>query len=230
MRVEIYSDISCPWCYIGHVRLERALGAVEGLAGVELTHRPFQLDPEAPRDPVSVTDHLQRRYGEMVPAMLEQAANAARAEGIEINFDSALAANTFDAHRLLRLAREEYGAEVEHQLLMKLFAAHFTHGGDVSNHEQLAGLAASVGMNVARVRALLATAELKEEVEEEIGQAHRIGVRAVPTFLFEGGHVIQGAQPIPAFVTMLQEARQFAALAEGQEDGSCADGACSVTS
>ena len=230
MRIDIYSDITCPWCYIGHARLERTLGAMAGREGVELRHRPFQLDPDAPADPVPVLEHLRSRYGAAAPVMLEQATGAARADGIEINFDSALSANTFDAHRVLRLAREEYGHDLEHALLMKLFAAHFTHGGDVSNHEQLAGLAASVGMNVARARAMLATAEMKEEVEEEIGQAHRIGVRAVPTFVFEGGHVIQGAQPIPAFVTMLQEARQYAAAAEGQQDGSCAHGACSIIS
>ena len=154
MRIDIYSDITCPWCYIGHARLERTLGAMAGREGVELRHRPFQLDPDAPADPVPVLEHLRSRYGAAAPVMLEQATGAARADGIEINFDSALSANTFDAHRVLRLAREEYGHDLEHALLMKLFAAHFTHGGDVSNHEQLAGLAASVGMNVARARAM----------------------------------------------------------------------------
>lgn len=226
MRIEIYSDITCPWCYIGHVRLERALGEVAGREGVELRHRPFQLDPDAPADPVPVLGHLQRRYGAAAPVMLEQAADAARADGIEIDFDSALSANTFDAHRVLRLAREEHGPAAEHQLLMKLFAAHFSHGGDVSNHDQLAGLAASVGMNVARVEAVLATAEMREEVEEDIAEAHRIGVRAVPTFVFETGDVIQGAQPIQAFVRMLKEAGHFAGPAQEQDEGTCAAGAC----
>ena len=228
MKVEIYSDISCPWCYIGHARLKRALGAVAGQESIELRHHPFQLDPDAPAVAAPLVERLEGRYGARVPAMLDHAASAARAEGIELNWSSALAANTLDAHRLLRLARDEYGASVEHSLLLKLFAAHFTHGGDVSDHEQLAGLAASVGMNVARVRALLATAEGREEVLEDIAQAHRRGVRAVPTFIFEGGHVIQGAQPVSAFVAMLEEAHPRPGAPSWPKDA-CEDGACAAT-
>ncbi|HEU4799134.1 MAG TPA: DsbA family oxidoreductase [Gemmatimonadales bacterium] len=230
MKVEIYSDISCPWCYIGHVRLERALGTLASPESVEVIHRPYQLDPDAPASGVPIQQYLEGRYGPRAGAMLEHAAGAAKAEGLEINWDGALAANTLDAHRLLRMAGDDYGAAVAHALLLKLFAAHFTHGCDVSNHEQLVGLAASVGMNVARVRALLATAEYRAEVMEEVAQAHRIGVRAVPTFVFDGANVIQGAQPVSAFVAMLGEVqRPYPASTALEGDEACADGSCAVT-
>ncbi len=230
MKIEVYSDISCPWCYIGQVRLERALSALASPESVEVIHRPFQLDPDAPSTGVPIEQYLEGRYGPRAGAMLDHAAVAAGSEGLRFDWSRAVAANTLDAHRLLWLAHTEYGPEVGRALLHKLFAAHFTHGGDVSDHDLLSGLAASVDMKAERVMEVLDSSEGAVEVRAQIAEAHQIGVRAVPTFVINGTHVIQGAQPVSAFVAMLEEVQQaYLATTTPEGEAACEDGSCAVT-
>lgn len=211
MKVEIYSDVACPWCYIGKRRFESALAAFPSAAEVEVVHRPFLLDPAAPDAPVPMPLHLERKFGALASSMLARVTDAAAAEGIVMDWDSALAASTRAAHRLVLLAGSEYGPEVERRLVDELFAAYFTRGTDVSDHAALAALGESVGMEEARVREYLASNEGAAELEAELGRARMVGVTAVPTFVFDGRYAVPGAQPSETFLEVLEEIRRRAA-------------------
>lgn len=228
MKIEIYSDVACPWCYIGERRFQRALAAFPGAGDVEVVYRPFQLDPSMPEQPVPMNEYLRRRFGAQVEGMQEHVAGAARGEGIRIDFENGVIVNTLTAHRLLRLAEREHGAPVQRALAEHLFEAHFERGQDVSDPGVLSGLAAAVGMDAARVRGYLASDEGVEETRAAIRAAPARGVRAVPTFVFDGRHAVEGAQPTSTFLQVLE--RLDVAEREGGEGagGSCADGACAV--
>lgn len=207
MRVEIYSDVVCPWCYIGERRFERALGEFPQAGEVEVVFRPYQLDPSAPETAVPISEYLARRFGDGAAGMLNQVSAAAAGEGITIDWDRALATNTRTAHRLSRLAEQEYGAGVQRALIEALFDLHFSRGGDVSDRGQLAEVAVGVGMDLGRVEAYLASDEGAGELEEEFAAARQLGVRAVPTFLIDGKYVLEGAQPVGKFLEVLARAR-----------------------
>lgn len=228
MKVEIYSDVACPWCYIGKERFERALGAYPGGDAVEVTYRPFQLDPGAPGDAVPLLDYLGRRFGPGAESKIGPVVSAAREEGLTIDFGSAQAANTLGAHRLMWLAEREDGAGVQRALAEALFEAHFGRGWDIGDPEVLAGLAAEVGMDRERARAYLASDEGRIEVEREIEESRRLGITAVPTFVFDGKYAVQGAQPASAFLRALEAVERETQASAGAEDGSCADGSCGV--
>ncbi|HEX7120655.1 MAG TPA: DsbA family oxidoreductase [Longimicrobiales bacterium] len=241
MKVEIYSDVVCPWCYIGERRFRRALAAYPGADRVEVVYRSYQLDPDAPAEAVPLMEYLRKRFGASVDGMLARVTENAAGEGIEMAWDRAQAVNTLTAHRVLRLAEQEYGADVQRALAERLFEAHFSRGSDVSDHELLAELAESVGMDRARVQAYLASGAGEEETRREIEQARRLGVTAVPTFVFEGRWAVQGAQPASTFLQALEEvAKQMAGAGaasgrasggEGDDaapDADCADGSCAV--
>jgi len=231
MKVEIYSDVACPWCYIGKRRFERALAAFPGAEGVEVVYRPYQLDPDAPAPAVPLLEHLARRFGPQAGGMAGRVVETARGEGIVMDFDRALAANTLDAHRLMWHAEREHGPAVQRAVAEGLFRAHFAEGADVGDPGVLAEVAARAGMDPARVRDFLASGEGTREVREEIGHARRLGVSAVPTFVIDGRYAVQGAQPASAFLQALETvARESGeALGDGDPgDEACADGSCAV--
>jgi predicted DsbA family dithiol-disulfide isomerase len=228
VKIEIYSDVACPWCYIGERRFERALAAFPGAGEVEVVYRPFQLDPSMPEQPVPMNEYLRRRFGARVEGMQAHVAGAARGEGIRIDFENGVIVNTLAAHRLLRLAEEEHGAAVQRALAEKLFETHFERGQDVSDPGVLGGLAAAVGMDAARVRGYLASSEGVEETRAAIRAASALGVRAVLTFVFDGRHAVEGAQPTSAFLQVLERLGAAEREGGGAAAGSCADGACAV--
>jgi predicted DsbA family dithiol-disulfide isomerase len=230
MKVEIYSDVACPWCYIGKARFERALGAFPGAGEVEVVFRPYQLDPSTPRTAVPMYDYLEQRFGPGARGMVGRVVDTARQEGLTMDYERGLAANTFDAHRVMWLAEREHGPAVQRELGERLFRAHFAEGRDIGDAELLAALAAESGMDAARVRALLASDKGTDEVRREIAEAQALGITAVPTFVFDERYAVQGAQPTSAFLQVLE---QVAAEAQAAGDGAtpgadanCANGAC----
>jgi len=226
MKVEIYSDVACPWCYVGKRRFERALAAYPG--EVEVVFRPYQLDPAAGPEPRPMLQVLAEKYGPQAAAMARNVAEQARGDGITMNFDRVLAANTLDAHRLLRLAEREHGAAVQRALAEKLFDAHFTRGDHIGDRAVLAGLAGEAGMDPGRARAYLASDEGRAEVQAEIAEARGLGITAVPTFVLDGRYGVQGAQPASTFLQALEAvAREASSTPEADADG-CADGSCAV--
>lgn len=203
MRIDIYSDIVCPWCYIGKARFEKALAAFAGGADVQVRYRPYQLDPGSPSG-VPLLAYLAGRYGQNAKGMAAHAAEQGRAEGLTLDFERAVAANTFNAHRLLLLAELSLGAAAQGQLVARLFEAHFAEGLDVADPWVLAELGAEVGL--ADVRTRLASNEASAEVREAIADARQMGVRAVPTFVFGERWGVQGAQPLPVLLDALERA------------------------
>jgi predicted DsbA family dithiol-disulfide isomerase len=204
MRIEVVSDVVCPWCYIGKRRLEKALADFGG--DVEVVYRPYQLDPSATSDGTPLKEALGRRYSpQAVPRMIEHAASAGRSEGLEMDWDRAIAASTFDAHRLMGLVLREHGAEVQRALADGLFEAHFVRGLNVGDRGVLADLANEAGMDRAQAAAFLASDEGVKETREQIDEARSWGIGGVPTFIIDQQYMIEGAQPAPLIRQALEQ-------------------------
>lgn len=242
MKVEIYSDVVCPWCYLGKARFERALAAFPQGEGVEVVYRPFQLDPSAPNEPRPHREALAAKFGPRAADMDARIAELGAAEGLTFAFDDALENNTLLAHRLLRFALDEYGADAQVRLKGRLMADHFSDGKDVGDPEHLTEAAAAEGLDPARVSAFLAGDELRAEVLAEIEEARALGITAVPTFVFEGKWAVQGGQETSTFLQVLEQVAKETARASEPEPArttgtgagaapdadDCADGVCEV--
>ena len=225
--VEIYSDVVCPWCYIGKRRFEKALAEFEGRDDVEVVWKPYQLDPRAPAQAAPALDAYARKFGGPDEALriTDHLADMGRAEGLDLDFTIAQRANTLDAHRLLWLAEHEGDQDAVKERLLR---AYFTEGRDVSDVDELVALAADAGMDADRVRTYLASDEGTAEVRAEIAEAVERGITAVPTFVFEGQWAVPGAQDPDTMLMVLRRVQDrivapVPAAAEG-----CADDACEV--
>jgi len=204
VKIEIWSDVVCPWCYIGKRRLERALAEFEHAGEVEVTWRSFQLNPDMPAGrAVPSMDYLAGRFGPQSKAMVARVADLARAEGLDLDFDAALSVNTMDAHRTLHLAADHGVADAAEERLMH---AHFTEGADLSDPETLAGLLAEINLPADRVRTVLAGTEYGDAVRADVEQAYAFGATGVPFFVIDRKYGISGAQPTEAFLHALRTA------------------------
>lgn len=213
MRVEMWSDVVCPWCYLGLVRFRRALDALDWADEVELVFQPFQLDPAAPSTSSPVIDTYARKFGGHDNALrifAEMTATAAT-EGLEFRLDLALRVNTFDAHRLAELARVQGCGEAVYE---RLLAAYFSEGLDVGDHEVLIRLGTESGLDEAATRSWLAGDGGVAEVREGLGTGAALGITAVPTFVIDRRALIPGAQDPDTLVTLLQRLRD-----QGAEEG-----------
>ncbi len=218
MRIDIWSDVVCPWCYIGKRRLETALASFEHAEAVHVVWHSFQLDPGAPANPTeSVPEMLGRKYGggpEAGLAMISRVDELAAAEGLTLNQAEALHANTRDAHRLLHLALiddERRGAQAgldgaQSRLEERLFSTHFVEGGNVADHATLTRLAVEVGLDETEVRQLLESDDLAEAVEEDVQSARELGANGVPFYVVDDRYGISGAQPTELFSQVLERA------------------------
>ena len=204
MKIDIYSDVACPWCYIGQARFERAIDAFDGAEHIEVRYRPYQLDPRAPMEAEPMYDYLARRFGAQARGMAAQVIGIAQGEGLTMDYERGLTVNTLNAHRLLSLVERERGAEAQRRLMRRLFDAHFAEGRDVGDPRVLAELAADVGLDQDATRNYLESDEGTREVREEIADAQRLGVNAVPTYVFDDKYIVEGAQPTELFVQALQ--------------------------
>ncbi len=208
MKVEIWSDIMCPFCYIGKHHYEAALSEFPDRRYVETVWKSFQLDPGIPRH-APITDtytYLSERKGfsvDQAKQMTDNLAETAGRQGIVINFDKAVIANTFDAHRLIHLAQSKgLGNEAEESL----FKAHFEEGKDVSAPETLADLGESLGLKRNEVSEVLDSGRYAEDVNSDIREAGLLGVRGVPFFVFNRKYAVSGAQPKEVFLQTLERA------------------------
>lgn len=234
IKVEIVSDVVCPWCFIGERRFFRALAEFPLRDQVEVVFVSYQLDPGSPTRAVPLVEYLAGRYGPRSTSMMDRVGAVAAEEGILIDWERALTGNTHSAHRLLRLAAAEYGSTVQRTLAERLFALHFVHGGDLTDHEQLAREADASGLDAVRSRAYLASGEGSWELDEELDRVRSLGVTSVPTFIFGGRWAIQGAQRSSAFLQALEKAAEEEAAVEavaaksGEAGEGCDDGVCLV--
>ncbi len=207
MHVEIWSDIACPWCYVGKRRFEAALSAFEHRDEVRVTWRSFELDPSAPpaREGDGAT-HLARKYGtsrEQALAMHERMTATAAEDGLDFRFDLARGGNTFDAHRLVHLA-EAHG--MQDAIKERLMRAYLTEGELMSDHATLERLATEVGLPADEVRDMLATDRFAADVRGDEQTATSFGISAVPFFVVDRQIGAAGAQPPEVLGELLRRA------------------------
>lgn len=210
MRIEVWSDVVCPWCYVGKRRLERALETFEHADAVEVVYRSFELDPAAPRRATEpVVDVLARKYGggpENARAMISRMSSVAAEEGLELHLDRTLRGNTVDAHRLLHLALDEHGPRVQATLKEALLAAYFTQVEDVADPQVLRKVATEAGLDPERVDVVLAGQEYEVAVREDVAQAQAFGATGVPFFVVDRRYGVAGAQPVEVLLEVLARA------------------------
>jgi predicted DsbA family dithiol-disulfide isomerase len=204
--VEIWSDIACPWCYIGKRRFEAALARFEHRGEVRVIWRSFELDPEAPRERAGDRAvRLAEKYAitiERAREMEQQLTGVAASEGVEFRFDIARSGATFDAHRIIHLAGEH---GLQDAMKERLLRAYFTEGELVSDHQTLARMAVEVGLAEDEVSETLAGERYAEQVRDDEQTASQLGIRAVPTFVIDRALAASGAQPPDALLDLLRQ-------------------------
>lgn len=210
MQIEVWSDVICPWCYIGKRHLELALAEFEHADEVEVIWRAFELDPGAPTDSVAdLASTLAAKYGtdrDGAIAMMDRVASVAEGVGLHYRFDLAHRSNTFDAHRVIHLALDEGGAALQDAVKERLLAGYFTEGADLADRNVLVKLAAEAGLDAETVTGMLASDALATEVRADEAQAREYGITGVPFFLIPGAGGVSGAQPPDRLLLMLQRA------------------------
>jgi predicted DsbA family dithiol-disulfide isomerase len=206
LRIDVWSDIVCPWCYVGRRRFEAALAKFPH--EVELVYRSFELDPGAPRlRETSQVEHLASKYRlprAQAEQMLERMTQTGAADGIEFRFDRARSGNTFDAHRLLHLARA-HGKQIE--LKERLMRAYFTDGVAIGEPDAIAPIAIEVGLPESEVRELLAGDRFATDVRRDEEVAAELGISGVPFFVMAGRLGVSGAQTPDVLLGALERAR-----------------------
>jgi predicted DsbA family dithiol-disulfide isomerase len=208
IEVEIYSDVVCPWCYIGKRRWETALKQLAVLHGesvrdqISVIYRPYQLDASAPAEATPVRTAYAAKFGgeEQADEIIRQVTATAATEGLNFRLDRAQRVNTRDAHRLLAYAYEK---DRQPELKERLLRAYFAEGVDLSDHAQLVRLAAEVGMDSEQAQQFLASEDGNVLLDSQLLNATEIGVTAVPTFVFDGQFAVPGAQDPEVFVRVL---------------------------
>ncbi|GIH16363.1 DsbA family oxidoreductase [Rugosimonospora africana] len=211
MKIEVWSDVVCPWCYIGKRRLDRALAGFEHADEVEVEWRSFQLDPTYPKGAQRpVLAHLAQKMGgsvDQVRAMTDRVKSLAADEGLEYDFDRAIAVNTVDAHRVSHLAKAHGLGGQMHERLLR---AHLMEGETVDDVETLVRLAGEVGVPADEARRVLAGDEYAKDVEADSREAQLLGANGVPFFVLGRRYGISGAQPLEVFETALRTAYEQA--------------------
>lgn len=208
MDVEIWSDIVCPWCYIGKRRFEAALDELPDAHEVSVRYRSFELDPGRASHPEEPLDRmLARKYGvsaDQAAAMNERVTRVAAEVGLTYHLDRALPGNTFDAHRLTHLAAE---ASRQAAVVERLQAGYFTEGAAIADHEVLTGLAVEAGLDEPAVRETLAGDRFADAVRADESLARQLGITGVPFFVIDRRLGVSGAQPAEVLIGALQQAR-----------------------
>ncbi len=235
MKIEIWSDIACPFCYIGKAHLEKAL-ANFGQENIEVTYRSYQLDPDYHHKEgdtaKSVLAHKKGMAEAQIRQMTEQITKMGEQAGVDMNFETNLPANTFDAHRLIHLATRE---NRQQEMLTALFKAHFTMGKNIEDKAVLKDLAIRVGLAKESVEQLLDSDDFAYAVQQDIMAARNIGVQGVPFFVFNQKYALSGAQPVSTFEDVLEKSfREWRKDNPAFEDLStdkaakCEDGSCEI--
>lgn len=206
MKIEVWSDYVCPFCYIGKRRLEEALEETGLKEKTEVVFKAFELDPNSPdASDESMQAVLAKKYGmslEEAKKMTDNVKVQAKTVGLDYDFDKMTPANTFRAHRLAKLAEQEgIGAELSERLLQ----AYFIEGQKIGTNDVLLDLAEGVGLARDRVKEVLEGDEFTEEVRYDIAEAGKIGVRGVPFFVINRKYAISGAQPAETFAEALRK-------------------------
>ncbi|SEK34103.1 Predicted dithiol-disulfide isomerase, DsbA family [Paenibacillus sp. cl141a] len=234
MKVEIWSDFMCPFCYIGKRRFESALEQFPHKDQVEVVYRSFELDPNASYKPgVSMDELLAAKYGmsiEQAKAANANVTQQAASVGLTYHMDRVIPANSFNAHRLVHFA-VQHGKMKD--MTERLFRAYFTDAENLEDKNLLADLAAEVGLEREQAMAVLESDAFQSEVRADEAAATNLGIRGVPFFVLGGKYAVSGAQPLEVFTDALdkayREANPLVMVNESDSnDGMCADGSCDL--
>jgi predicted DsbA family dithiol-disulfide isomerase len=207
MKVEIWSDVMCPFCYIGKRRFENALDQFPQKDQIEVVWKSFQLNPAMKTDPnKNVNEYLAEIKGWTIDharQMNDHVTNMAAEVGLQYDFDKAIVANSFDAHRLVQFAKEQgKGDAMEEQL----FKAYFTEGKNTADHTTLIQLGTEIGLDPVKLKSILDSLDYADKVEHDIYEAMQIGVRGVPYFVLNDRYAVSGAQASETFLGALNKA------------------------
>ncbi|MCW2721738.1 DsbA family oxidoreductase [Pseudonocardia sp.] len=234
MKVEIWSDVVCPWCAIGKRRFEKALEGFAHRDDVEVRWRSFELDPASPREREgTLTAHLAEKYGvsvEQAEGMHAQMTETAAQDGLDFHFERARGGNTLDAHRLIHLGAEH---GIQDAVKERFFQAYLTEGERIGDPETLVRLGAEAGLDEDEARAVLASDRFTADVRADERQAQAYGITGVPFYVIDEKYGVSGAQPADALRQVLDQAWaeshpvQVLTPAGGQGEA-CADGSCAV--
>lgn len=229
LRVDIWSDIACPWCYVGKRRLEAALARFAHRDQVEVVWHAFELDPAAPRvrdEKTSYAERLAKKYGtetaraeEMIRTMTETAAR----DGLDFRFDRVRAGNTFDAHRVIHLAHER---GVQDAVKERMLAAYMTEGEAIGETATLVRLGAQAGLDADEVAGVLATDAHAADVRDDEANARELGITGVPFFVFGGKYAVSGAQSAEVLLGALERAWGEAGAPEYADGAACGPDGC----
>lgn len=206
MNIKIYSDIACPYCYIGLTRLMRAINNNFNIDMMELEFKPFQLNPNLPDEPeATYYENLASNYGvslEEAEYMANQVANFAEEDGINLDFENLKNTNTFNGHKLIYIASEaDKGLEAS----MVLFDAYFNKGINIADKDELIKLGIEIGLNENSIRNGLDSKELDREINAQVIASQFSGISSVPYFIFDNYYSLKGAQPVEVFEEVLEQ-------------------------
>lgn len=205
MQVEIWSDVMCPFCYIGKRKFETALAQFTGKDEIEVVWKSFQLDPNQPTIPdKTVQQYLAERKGmslQQAQQMTDHVTNVAKQAGLTFHFDKAVTANSFDAHRLSHLAKQR---GLQNELEEQLFAAYFTHGKNTADLATLVQLGTDIGLDAEEIKTVLQSNQYADDVRTDIYEARQLGVRGVPFFVFNRKYAVSGAQESQTFLGAIE--------------------------
>jgi predicted DsbA family dithiol-disulfide isomerase len=207
MKVQIWSDVMCPFCYIGKRRFEQALQQFDNKGDIEIEWKSFQLNPNVVTDPsLNITQYLADIKGWTIDharQMNNHVTHMAAEVGLTYDFDKAVVANSFDAHRFAHLAKQNgKGDEAEEAL----FNAYFTEGKNIADHEVLTDLGTTIGLDKTAIHQTLATNEYAVDVKHDVEQARQLGISGVPFFVLDNKYGVSGAQAVPMFLQTLEKA------------------------
>jgi predicted DsbA family dithiol-disulfide isomerase len=207
MKIEIWSDVACPFCYIGKRKFESALERFGHKENVEITWRSFRLSPDIKNIPgKDIHDYLADKKGqtrEWAQRMNGQVADMGKAVGLKYDFDRVVVANTLDAHRLSQLAAKH---DLQNEVEEKLFSAYFSEGKNIADKKTLVELGSESGLDATEINSMLEGNTFSQEVENDENEAAQLGIRGVPFFLFDRKFAVSGAQPEEVFLQALEKA------------------------
>ncbi len=206
MKIEVWSDVVCPFCYIGKTHFDEALAQFADKENIEFIWKSFQLNPNLKTNlDQTLYEHLSESKGipvEQAKGMGSHAAQMGSSVGIKMDFDNAVVANSFNAHRLIHLAKAN---GLQQEMKTRLFQAYFSEGKNIDNNETLIGLAIEIGLNEAEAKSVLESDKYAESVNADIQESQQLGVQGVPFFVFDRKYAVSGAQPSAAFLETLEK-------------------------
>jgi len=216
IKVDIVSDVVCPWCFIGKRRIEKAMTALNHEFDFEVSYLPFELNPQTPKEGFNQKEYLAKKFGseEKYDQITSHVTSVAAGEGLQFNFDKQLISpNTKDAHRVIWFAKKEGKQFEAKEAFMK---AYFEQGVDLTKKENIVAVASSVGLDAARVISLLDSQEGLQEVNELEQLNYQRGVSGVPFYIINNQYGISGAQPSDVFIQALKQIGTEVATVEGE--------------